>query len=159
MNTTILEGPIEHHKSWLASRETGEGLTGTHSGGSLDRTESVPKWSRKRRACTGLREASQRDKAMRSMPPFPAENDSVRFFIIAWLLSCLQSTTVVLFKLCDAGSLIRSFGMDIKSKLKIMSLEVDSTCHTECSHQYIHTTVTQAFGSMSPKNKKIELLL
>ena len=71
---------MERHKSRLASRETGDGLTGTHSGGSLDRTESVPKWSRKRRACAGLREASQRDKAMRSMPPFPPENDSFGFF-------------------------------------------------------------------------------
>ena len=71
LNTTIVEGPIERHKSRLASRETGDGLTGTYSGGSLDRTESVPKWSRKCRACAGLREASQRDKAMRSMPPFP----------------------------------------------------------------------------------------
>ena len=33
---------------------TRDRLTGTQSGGSLDRTESVPKWSRKRRACAGL---------------------------------------------------------------------------------------------------------
>ena len=32
-----------------------------------------------------------------------------------------------------------------------MSLEVVSGCHSECSHQYIHTTVNQAFESMSPK--------
>ena len=38
----------------------------------------------------------------------------------------LQSTAVVLYKLCDTGSLIRRFGRDIKSKLKIMSLKVDS---------------------------------
>ena len=54
LNTTIVEGPIERHKSRLASRETGDGLAGTHSGGSLDRTVSVPKWSRKCRACAGL---------------------------------------------------------------------------------------------------------
>ena len=54
LSTTIVEGQIERHKSRLASRETGDGLTGTHGGGSLDRTESVPKWSRKRRACAGL---------------------------------------------------------------------------------------------------------
>ena len=54
LNTAIVEAPIERHKSRLASRETGDGLTGTHSGGSMDRTESVPKWSRKRRACAGL---------------------------------------------------------------------------------------------------------
>ena len=54
------------HKSRLASRETGDGLTGAHSGGSLDRTESVPKWSRTRRACAGLMEASRRDKTIRS---------------------------------------------------------------------------------------------
>ena len=45
MDTTIVEGPIERDKSRLASRETGDGLTGTYGGGSLDRTESVPKWS------------------------------------------------------------------------------------------------------------------
>ena len=50
LNTTIVEGPIERHKSRLASRETGDGLTGTHSGGSLDRTETVPKSPRERRA-------------------------------------------------------------------------------------------------------------
>ena len=80
LNTTVDEGPIERHKSQLASRETGDRLTGTHSsGGSLDRTESVSKYFRKRRACTGLREASQRDEAMRSMPPFPPEKGSFRF--------------------------------------------------------------------------------
>ena len=31
LNTNILEGPIERHKSWLASRETSDGLTGTYS--------------------------------------------------------------------------------------------------------------------------------
>ena len=93
LNTTFVEGLIERHKSRLASRETGDALTGTHSGGSLDRTESVPKWSRKRRACAGLREASQRDKAMRSMPPFPPEKDSF-FSIIVWLfvLSTIYSS-------------------------------------------------------------------
>ena len=30
LNTTIVEGPIERHKSRLASRETGDVLTGTH---------------------------------------------------------------------------------------------------------------------------------
>ena len=74
VQTTIVEGPIECHKSRLPSRETGDGLTATYSGGSLDRTESVPKWSRKRRACAGLRKASQRDKAIRSMPPFPEDS-------------------------------------------------------------------------------------
>ena len=38
--------------------------TGSHCGGSLDRTESVPKWSRERRARAGLRKASRRDKAV-----------------------------------------------------------------------------------------------
>ena len=32
LNTTIVEGPIERHKSRLASREAGDGLTGTYSG-------------------------------------------------------------------------------------------------------------------------------
>ena len=66
LKTTIVEGLIERHKSRLESRETCGGLTGTYSRGSLDRTESVPKWSRERRARPGLREASRRDKAVRS---------------------------------------------------------------------------------------------
>ena len=66
LNTTIVGGPIERHKSRLASRETGDGLTGTYSGGSLDQAESGPKWSRERRALAGLREAPGRDKAVRS---------------------------------------------------------------------------------------------
>ena len=85
LKSTIVEGPIERHRSRLASCETGDGLRGTHSGRSLGRTESVPTRSRTRRACAGLRTVSQRDKAMRSMPPFPPENDSFRFFIIVWL--------------------------------------------------------------------------
>ena len=56
MDTTIVEGPIERDKSRLVSRETGDGLTGTFSGRSLDRTETVPKWSRERRARVGLRD-------------------------------------------------------------------------------------------------------
>ena len=43
LNMPIVEGPIEHHKSRLVSRETGDGLTVTYSGGNLDRTETVPK--------------------------------------------------------------------------------------------------------------------
>ena len=62
---TIVEEPIERHKSRLASRETGDGLPGACSGGSLDRTEPVPKWSRERRARAGLMEAPGRDKAVR----------------------------------------------------------------------------------------------
>ena len=96
LNTTI-RGPIERHKSRLASRETGDGLTGTRSGGSLERTELVPKWSRKRRGCVGLRESSQRDNDMRSMPPFPPEQDSFRFYIIVWpfVLSGIYSSSIV----------------------------------------------------------------
>ena len=59
LNTTIVEGPIERHKLRLASRETGDGLIGTYSGGSLDRVQSVPKWSRERRAGAGLREVKR----------------------------------------------------------------------------------------------------
>ena len=62
LNTTIVKGPIERHKSRLASHETGDGLTGTYNGGSLDWTESVPKWSREQRARAGLREAPGWDK-------------------------------------------------------------------------------------------------
>ena len=60
---TIVEGPIERHKSRPASRETDDGLTGTYSE-SLARTETVPKWSRERRARAGLMEAPRRDKAV-----------------------------------------------------------------------------------------------
>ena len=52
--------------SRLASRETGDGLTDTDSGGSLNRTESVARWSRERRACPGRREAPGLDKAVSS---------------------------------------------------------------------------------------------
>ena len=65
-NTTIVEGPIERHQSRLSARETGDGLTGIHSGGSLNRTETVPKWPRERRTRAGPREAYRREKAMRS---------------------------------------------------------------------------------------------
>ena len=58
LNTTIVEGPIERHKLLLASHETGDGLTVKYSGGSSDRTESVPKWSREHRAHAGLKEVS-----------------------------------------------------------------------------------------------------
>ena len=75
-------------------------------------------------------------------------------FLLYGFLYCLQPTAVVVYKLSNAGSLIRSFGRVVKNKLKIMSLEVDSACHTEFSHQYIDTTLTQPFGSMSPENKK-----
>ena len=40
-----------------ASRDAGDGLTGTYSGGSLNLTESVPKWSQDCRARVGLRES------------------------------------------------------------------------------------------------------
>ena len=67
LNTTIVEGPIERLKSRLASRETGDGLTATWSGGSVDRTESAPKWSRERRARAGLTEPPLWDKTVRSL--------------------------------------------------------------------------------------------
>ena len=102
LNTTIVERPIEHHKSRLASRETCDGLTGTLGEGSLDRTESVPKMVTKAPCVCGLREASQRDKAMRSMPPFP--QDSFDFLLLCSYFYYLQSTAVVLYKLSDAGS-------------------------------------------------------
>ena len=97
LNTTIVEGPIERNKSRLASRETGDVLTGTHNGGSLDRSESVPKWSRKRRASAGLTEASQRGKDMRSTPPFRPDKDSFRFFTIMrlFVLSTIYSRSIV----------------------------------------------------------------
>ena len=66
LNTTIVEGQIERHQSRLASRETRDGLTDTHIVKSLDGTEMVWKWQCDSRAREGLREASRRDKAMRS---------------------------------------------------------------------------------------------
>ena len=84
------------------------------------------------------------------MPPFPPEVDTFRFFAFYGFLNGLQSTSAVQ---SDAGSLLRSFGRDIKSKLKVMSLEVDSGRHTEYIHQYIYITVPQAVGSISLKNK------
>ena len=68
LNTTIVEGPIERHKSRLASHETGDGLTGTYSGGNLDQSKTVPKCSRECRARAGLREASRPDKAVLVKP-------------------------------------------------------------------------------------------
>ena len=68
----IVEGPIERHKSRLASRETDDGLTGTYSEGSLDRTESEAKWSRERRARPGGRVAPERDKAVNSSSLIPS---------------------------------------------------------------------------------------
>ena len=67
LNTAIVEAPIERHKSRLASRETGDGLTDAYGRGSLDGTESVPKWTRERHACAGLKEAARQDKAVRSL--------------------------------------------------------------------------------------------
>ena len=85
LNTTIVEGPIERHKSRLASRETGDGLTGTYSGESLDRTESVPKRSRERRArasCSQSLTASSVVPCPRSLPKLIAFD----FAIIVWIL-------------------------------------------------------------------------
>ena len=73
------------------------------------------------------------------------------FLLLYAFLYGVRSTAVVLQMLCDAGSLIGSFGRDIKRELKIMSLEVDGACHAEYSNQHIHATVTQGFGSMSPQ--------
>ena len=66
---------------------------------------------------------------------------------------------VVLYNICDAGSLTRSFGSDNKSKLKILSLKVDSSITVllatlnVATNIFIRstTTVTQALGPMSPR--------
>ena len=84
----IIEGLIERHKSRLALRETGDGLTGTHIGGSLDRTESMPKRSRKRRVCAGLlkpldvTKPSARGALTFAMPPLPPEVDSFGLLLL-----------------------------------------------------------------------------
>ena len=52
-------------------------------------------------------------------------------------LYCIQYRAIVIYMLCDAGSKIRSFGRDTESKLKIMSLEVDSHYHIEYSMKAI----------------------
>ena len=89
LDTSIVVGPIERHKSRLAPLETGNGLTGTPSEESLERAESVPKWSPKHRAYAGLKEASQRDKVMRSMPPVHPERDGYRFLFFCGSSYCL----------------------------------------------------------------------
>ena len=137
MNTPIVEGSIERHKSRLVSRETGNGLTGIYSGGSLDRTEKVPKWPREHHARAGLREASRRDKVMRSwsLNVPDASSRCLRslrkliafdFFLLLYGLFVLSTICSSSGKRFDAGSLIRSFGRDIKSNLKRISLKVDS---------------------------------
>ena len=63
---TIVKRPTERHKSRLASREAGDGFTGTHGGGSWGRTRTVPKWPLERRARAGLMEAYGRDKHIHS---------------------------------------------------------------------------------------------
>ena len=63
LRATIVERPIEYHKS-LASSETGDGLTGPLGGGSLDRTKSVKAWTGPNR-CRNGRESSVRVQAQR----------------------------------------------------------------------------------------------
>ena len=58
------------------------------------------------------------------MPPFPPELDIFRV---------------------DAGSKIRTFDRDIKSKLNVLSLEVDIADHTECSIK----TIRNGYGLWS----------
>ena len=61
-------------------------------------------------------------RCLRSLPKLVA----FAFLLLYGFLYCLQFTAVVLFKLFDAGSLIRTFARNIKSKYKIMSFKVDS---------------------------------
>ena len=86
-----------------------------------------------------------REALISPLSPFPPEVDSFRFFLYG-LLYCLQSTAVVFYKRCDVGSIIRSFGGDINSQLKIM-LKVDSVYHTECSIKSIRNGYGLWFAS------------
>ena len=73
--------------------------------------KTVPKWSRERRAGAGLKESSRRDKSMRSMLPFPPENDSVQFCLMVWLL--LLSTI-------DSGSIMSGISfLTLAPKLEV----------------------------------------
>ena len=68
-------------------------------------------------------EEPQPSRCLRFLPKLIAFD----FLLLYGFLYCIQSTAArVLFKLCDAGSLIRIFARDITSKLKIM-LKVDSS--------------------------------
>ena len=73
-------------------------------------------------------EASQRDKAMRPMSPFPPEKDGFRFYIIVTLY--IQSTAVSSTEYYISLVCLLNFGRDINNKSKIMSLEVVRGCHT-----------------------------
>ena len=61
------KGGANATKSRLASRETGDGLTVTDSGGSLDRATSKTTWSQERYDRPDRREAPEKDKAVSSL--------------------------------------------------------------------------------------------
>ena len=140
---TIVEGPIDRHRSRLASRETGEGLTGTYSGGSLDRTESVPKRPREHRARVGLREASLRDKAVRSwsvvnlnsyMYRRPPQEDLIyteRFFLLCTIYGSIILKIENVKSCCSLGMLAERLGrFDRATSSKWTMMSVESTVLT-----------------------------
>ena len=100
MNTTIVEGPIEHHKSRLAWRETGDGSlaymmgeawTGPKRGRNRRAIVRVPAWGK---SFDGTRQCA-RDALTFPMSPFAPEVD-IDFLLLYGFLYRLQSTAVVL---------------------------------------------------------------
>ena len=86
LNMPIVEGPIEHHKSRLVSRETGDGLTVTYSGGKLgpDRNGAENGRASAVRVQTGGKPLDGTKPCARAaltfpIPPFPPEVDGCRF--------------------------------------------------------------------------------
>ena len=89
LNTTIVEGPTERHKSRLDSRETGDGLTGTgtYIRGSLDCTEITVCVEAGGESLDGTKPCA-REPLTFPMPPFPLEADSFRIFNY-WMFFCI----------------------------------------------------------------------
>ena len=115
LNTTIVEGPIERHKSRLALRDTGDELTSTHSGGKLgpDRI-GAQMFTKAPCVCrlegslsTGQSHALDASVPSRKLIAFD-------FRLLCGLLYFLQPTPVVLHKLSDPASFL-SVGILITS--------------------------------------------
>ena len=111
-------------------------------------------WSRKSRGvlgCAGLREASQLDKTMGSMPPFPRGKDSFRFLSLCGVYNLQQWHYISLV------TIFLTFGRDIE-KVK-NDVAGGHGCHTDCSHQYIQTTFNSNFRVNVTQHHQIKLPL
>ena len=75
------------------------------------------------------------------MPPFPPEVNGFRFFGIVgvFVLSTICSSSIILrsMRYVTLAPKFGSFDTNVKIMLKILSLEVDSAYHTECSMKAI----------------------